>query len=55
MTVFTHIRRLDVCRVFASRGSAVMATDAVPENAGVVEIRREPACRIVTIFAPIPG
>ena len=55
MTVFADVGRLHVCRAFASPGSAVMATDAISENAGVVEIRREPASRIVTIFALIPG
>ena len=55
VTVFADVACLHVCRAFASPGSAVMAADAISENAGVVEIRREPACRIVTIFALIPG
>ena len=55
VTVFADICCLHVYRDLAGRGSAVMAADAIAENAGVVEIRREPACRIVTIFALIPG
>jgi len=55
VTVFADVACLHVCRVLASRGSAVMATGAISEKAGVVEIRREPACRTVTIFALIPG
>lgn len=55
VTVFADICCLHVCWAFASCGNAVMATDAVPENAGVVKIRREPACRIVTILALVPG
>lgn len=55
VTVFADVACLHVCRVFAGRGSAVMATYAIIKKAGVVEIRGEPACRIVTIFAPIPG
>ncbi len=53
VTVFADIRSLHMCRALAGRGSAVMAADAVSNDPGVVEIRREPACRIVTIFASI--
>ena len=55
VTVFANIACLYVGRALADRCSAIMATETVAENAGVVEIRREPARRIVTVLALIPG
>ena len=55
VAVFADIACLHVRRVFAGRRCAVMASDTISENVGVVEIRREPACRIVTILALVPG
>jgi len=40
MAVFTHIRRLNVCRAFAGRIRAVVAADAVAGDVHVIEIGR---------------
>lgn len=55
VAVFADIACLHVRRTLAGRRSAIVTTDAVSENAGVVVSCREPPSRIVTIFALIPG
>ena len=55
VTVFADIRRLYVCRGFARGGQAVVATDAVVGNANMVEGRRDPAGRDMTIITLIAG
>ena len=53
MTIFTDIRCLHVCRVLASRLSAVVTADAVAEDANVIEIGRHPTDRRMTVIAGI--
>jgi len=52
VTVLTHVRTENVCRVFTSRVGAVMAADAIARDINMIEVSREPRDRrmaIVTI------
>ena len=53
VAVFTNIRRLNMCRVFADRLSAVMAAETVTDDVYVIEIRGQPACCAVTVVAGV--
>jgi len=53
VTVFAHIRRLDVRRILAGRIRAVMAAHTVARDIYVIEVRRQPANGAVAIVAII--
>jgi len=51
VAVFANIRCLNVCLVLAGRVGAVMAAHTVTRDIDVVEIRRQPGNRAVTVVA----
>ena len=51
VAVFTEIRRLNVCRVFAGSICAIVAPNTISADVQMIEIRRQPASRAVTIIA----
>ena len=53
VTVLAHIRCQDVCRMFASRVSAVVTTDAVARDIDVIEIGRNPRVGCVAVVAVV--
>ena len=53
VTVFTDVRRLDVCRVLADRFRTVVAVDAIGGYQAVVEGRRQPASGGMAIIAGV--
>ena len=53
VTVFTHIGGLYVCQILAGGCSTVVAANAVTGDAHMVEVRRPPANRRVTIVTGI--
>ncbi len=53
VTVLANIGRLHVGRTLAGGGGAIVATDAVPGDASVIEHRREPRGNVVAIITLI--
>ena len=53
MTVFANVARLHMRRAFACRVSAVVAAKAVAGDVHVIEVRRQPADRGVTVVAVV--
>ena len=53
VTVFAHIRRQGMLRVLGSRNSAVVATETVTRDIGVIVIRRQPGDRGMAVVAVI--
>ncbi len=51
VAVFANIRRLYVRRAFASSIYAVVAVDAIVRNIDVIEVRRSPRERRMTVIA----
>ncbi len=53
MTVLANIGRQYVLRVFPRGGRAVVATDAIANDIGVIEVRRRPGDSRVTVIAVV--
>ena len=53
VAILTDIRRSDVCRILANGLCAVVTTDTVTGDIQVIEVRRQPAYRAVTVVAGI--
>ena len=53
MTVFANVARLHMRRAFACRVSAVVAAKAVAGDVDVIEVRRQPANRRMTVVAVV--
>lgn len=55
VTVFADSARLNMRRALACSSSAIVATNAVVGDAGVVEQRRQPPRRVMAVVALIAG
>ncbi len=53
VTVLADIRCLNVCRILANRVRAIVTAGAVTGDIHVIEIRRQPADRTVTVVAGV--
>lgn len=53
VTVFANVRGLNMGGMFASCLNAVVTTEAVPDDAGVIEVRRSPCHGRVTVITAI--
>ena len=53
VAVFTNVCRQNVCRAFANRVDAVVATDAIARDIDVIEIRGNPGCRRMAVIAVV--
>ena len=55
MAVLADTRRQDVCRRLTGRVGTVVARDAITTDVCVVEDRRHPRSRVVTVIALLAG
>jgi len=53
VTIFANTRRLYVLGIFACRRDAVVATDAITYDTGMIEVRRCPGDRCVAVVAVV--
>lgn len=55
MAILTNARRENMGHAFADSGRAVVATDAVSDDAGMIENGRRPCGRCMTVVALVAG
>lgn len=55
VAILTNVRRLHMVGDFADCINAIVATDAVVDDVGVIEKRRQPAVRLVTVITLLCG